>query len=542
MATYTTNYNLEKPDASDDFGDFRASYNSNMDIIDQNLGGGGGGGDTVSWTQIQATGEKIAEITINGTTTDVLIPFEAKIIVTTTTGLTVTATKGGTTYTATETSTGVYEVTVDSKGTWTVTDGTNTTTVSVTAQTTYNVAFVVIPDGSTVTPTDDIQTWLNCANIWDKSYTTLAEVLADTTTLSALISSNNAVDYLVRSTTWAIRTGLVPTMTSNTTPSGAVSGSSIYSSAYDYYKAFDVNSSTCWNSLYKSSATGEYIQYQFSSEVIVSKIKLNSSVTAGTAFRSCVFSVQGSNDGSTWETIATITQTATTDQIFDLNNTKSYKYVRILTIGSGNGYLNNCFVAFTEIQFYSASITDNSTAMSYIGLNNYCANKLLADATWRTAICNSTYFESVLNVKVPVMTSNTTPSGECFVDQTASWFEPYYFFDGNTSRHGGWAQNSYPHWFAYDFGRNVKVFGFKWYAYQHYGGKTIPMKLEYSDDKSTWNAYGDTVNAVQAVAWSSMAIMPCSTDHRYWRIYCVTQGTADSIAFGEVQFYGREDV
>lgn len=47
MATYTSNYNLEKPEASDPFGDFRQSYNSNMDIIDQNLGGGGGGGHTI---------------------------------------------------------------------------------------------------------------------------------------------------------------------------------------------------------------------------------------------------------------------------------------------------------------------------------------------------------------------------------------------------------------------------------------------------------------------------------------------------------------
>lgn len=42
MATYTTNFNLEKPDSSDAFGDFRASYNGNMDIIDANLGSGGG--------------------------------------------------------------------------------------------------------------------------------------------------------------------------------------------------------------------------------------------------------------------------------------------------------------------------------------------------------------------------------------------------------------------------------------------------------------------------------------------------------------------
>lgn len=37
MATYTPNLNLEKPEASDEFKDFRASYNGNMDIIDQAL-------------------------------------------------------------------------------------------------------------------------------------------------------------------------------------------------------------------------------------------------------------------------------------------------------------------------------------------------------------------------------------------------------------------------------------------------------------------------------------------------------------------------
>ena len=34
-----------------------------------------------------------------------------------------------------------------------------------------------IPDGSTVTPTDDVQILLNCANIWDKAYTTIADLL-----------------------------------------------------------------------------------------------------------------------------------------------------------------------------------------------------------------------------------------------------------------------------------------------------------------------------------------------------------------------------
>ena len=36
--------------------------------------GGGGGGSSVSWSQLIATGTKIAEITINGVTTDVYAP------------------------------------------------------------------------------------------------------------------------------------------------------------------------------------------------------------------------------------------------------------------------------------------------------------------------------------------------------------------------------------------------------------------------------------------------------------------------------------
>ena len=46
MASYTPNLNLYKPDSTDDFGDFRAEFNNNMDILDQG-GGGGSGGHTI---------------------------------------------------------------------------------------------------------------------------------------------------------------------------------------------------------------------------------------------------------------------------------------------------------------------------------------------------------------------------------------------------------------------------------------------------------------------------------------------------------------
>ena len=73
MATRTTNYGLYKPDDTDDFDDFRDEFNANMDEIDDHLGGGGGG-SSVSWNQIQQSGTKIAEVTINGTTQDVYAP------------------------------------------------------------------------------------------------------------------------------------------------------------------------------------------------------------------------------------------------------------------------------------------------------------------------------------------------------------------------------------------------------------------------------------------------------------------------------------
>lgn len=70
MANYTPNLNLGKPESSDQFKNFRQLFNDNMDKIDNAVSGG----DTVTWNQIQVSGTKIAEIDINGTTTDVYAP------------------------------------------------------------------------------------------------------------------------------------------------------------------------------------------------------------------------------------------------------------------------------------------------------------------------------------------------------------------------------------------------------------------------------------------------------------------------------------
>ena len=169
-------------------------------------------------------------------------------------GRTITISKDGTTMGTTQfDNTGHATYMVNSPGTYrlsvTSSDGiTFTEDVNVTEETAYTVLLGAV-DGKTALPTDDIQIWLHCAGIYDKNYTTLSQVLADNTTLLALISSPNAVDYMVRSKTWAgsANTALVPAMTSNTTPSGTVtyysSGSTVVTES-NAYKVFDGNDTT----------------------------------------------------------------------------------------------------------------------------------------------------------------------------------------------------------------------------------------------------------------------------------------------------------
>lgn len=101
---------------------------------------------------------------------------------------------------------------------------------------------------------------------------------------------------------------------------------------------------------------------------------------------------------------------------------------------------------------FASDVCADETAMQLIGANDYCVNLLLTNTDWFSAICNSTYFEYVLNVKVPIMTSNTTPSGVCSASSSASNYEPYRAFDGDaqtacspsTAVGTGWLQYQFP--------------------------------------------------------------------------------------------------
>lgn len=300
-------------------------------------------------------------------------------------GQTVTATKGTKSKSAVITS-GVARIPVDEGGVWTLTlsSGETWNTPNMTYYGEYEVALV--PKGSTVTPTDDIQMWLKCAYL-NKSYTTISQVLADTNTLSALISDNNASDYLVRSTTWAsdvcsnesamtyiglndycanklladstwctaicnnayfekVLNKSVPTLTSNTGSDGGEviienpNGETFISNAY---KVFDGNTSPSSYIEVTNLGSGKSrIGYKFVRPVIFKKFWFRN--RPDSALRAVkTFKIQGSNDNDTWDDL--------TDVITNPNNTSSAEYTNYtVSANSNNSYSYISLVALSGYQ------------------------------------------------------------------------------------------------------------------------------------------------------------------------------------------------
>lgn len=269
------------------------------------------------------------------------------------------------------------------------------TSGGVTRTTSFTVLVSQAPSGESATPTDDIQTWLACGAITDKSYTTLNEVLADTTTLQTLISDNNACDYLVRSTSWA------------------------------------------------------------------------------------------------------------------------------------------------------TSMCSNQTAMSYIGADDYCSNKLLGNSTWLSAIANSTYFESVLNVSVPTMTSNTTPSGEVLYDSDSGNenYQAWKSFDGSDSTRWSSSSSTGTHYIGYKF-TSQKVIKMctllTMYDSNYYS--TFDGTIQGSDDNSTWVDIDEVTFQNPSNKYLNKFTFMNNTAYQYYRV--LFDGAASSyngsVTFFEMQFYGRE--
>lgn len=343
--------------------------------------------DTQTVTSASTTGQSTS-VTLHIFTATLNISTEAQELA----GATITITKGGSTVgTASFPASGTLTVnyTVHETGSYTASvtysGETYSDTQPVSTETTVNFVIVTIPEGSTVTPTDDIQTWLKCAGIFDKtSYTTLSDVLSDHDTLYLLMGSDNAVDYLVRSTTWA--SGITAdeygmkyigkwnyasdTLLDDSTWGQAICDSAYFASVLNYgvptitaatssvtysqqssgneaYKAFDKDTSTRW-AANDNSGTNQWIAYDFGEAVKIYKVAVYPFYYNSKALVKN-FKIQASDDGTTYSDVGTSFLLPNTDQnnVLTLTSFESHRYWRM--------YVVDCYgltISCRELQFY----------------------------------------------------------------------------------------------------------------------------------------------------------------------------------------------
>lgn len=129
-------------------------------------------------------------------------------------------------------------------------------------------------------------------------------------------------------------TNPIPVMTSNITPSGVASASTI-TSGLDAYKAFDGATNTGWSAA--TSTTTGWLKYQFPTPKIIMKYTILDFGLIARNPKSWTF--EGSNDGTTWivlDTQSNATWTLGVKNEYLINNSNAYIYYRI-NITANNG-------------------------------------------------------------------------------------------------------------------------------------------------------------------------------------------------------------
>ncbi len=371
-------------------------------------------------------------------------------------GLTISASKSGTTYTQTCPSTSPYTVTFHGleAGTWTI-----STTLS---GDTYSTSVTITDSTAFLSYGFNMPRWVTLGGLDPTDYSDLSDVFADEAAVRRLMLVHASADYLINEVTddvnviddfcaddtamkWIglcdyVCDGLTaiagvetkflastywerylkdhaPHMTSNNAPYGKIeSSSNLVSGGITYYPWLAFNGSNndgndCWHS---QTGANSWIEVEFPTPVCVKKVRLqNRNATVPGPRPISTFKIQGSNDGTTWEDIGdTLTNSDTSANAisdYNISNSSYYLKMRLFVVSVVDTY-----AAIGELQFYGRS----------------------------------------LNVSVPIMTSNTAPFGECNgnFDDTA-----YRAFDGATTTQGTATITTQPKYLGYEFPDKVCV-------------------------------------------------------------------------------------
>lgn len=342
-------------------------------------------------------------------------------------GVTISASKSGTTYTQTCPSIAPYTVTFHGldAGTWDI-----SATVS---GDTYSTSVTITDFTALLSYGFNWATWVTLGGLDPTDYSDLSDVFADEAAVRRLMLIHASADYLISAVTddvdvidaftandiamkWlglcdyvcdgltaitGVETKLlastywerylkdhVPVMTGNTSPYGEAIATSFYSTNEEY-KAFDNNGSTRWNN--SNWAENEYIGYKFTNPVCCKKVSFvpyyyNSSCHLKN------FKVQASNTGNS-------------DDWHDLTN--------IITLDNQE-YASG----------YTIDLSSNDDYYKYYIIR--CIDSWLSANTHAYSLWSLQFYGRALNVSVPVMTSNTLPYGEAVSDSALTGVQSAY--------------------------------------------------------------------------------------------------------------------
>jgi hypothetical protein len=177
--------------------------------------------------------------------------------------------------------------------------------------------------------------------VWDSNI--MNAVANSSTAMNAVINSQTALNAIRNNTTaWntfinsTINVKEIPTMTSNTAPEGVASASSIFSSSYNAFRAFDKNTNTYWLA---GGPAPQWVQYQFVRPVFVHTITLTGYGSRGDYYNPTSITIQTSNDGGTFIDIATFNQEFTsTPTTLYIAKQGYYRYWRVKVNYTVGGY------------------------------------------------------------------------------------------------------------------------------------------------------------------------------------------------------------
>lgn len=373
--------------------------------------------------------------------------------------------------------------------------------------------------------------------------------------------------------------GLIPIMTSNTSPSGTATGNSLMS-GYDYYQSFDDNLDTAWT----SKATACYLEYDFNiattigaysvqTRNFVSQTNANDITTAPKNW-----TFEGSNDGSVWDVLDTqsniIWTTRGEQKTFVLGNKRTYLKYRI-NITANNGF--NGATSIGRLQFYFGELSFFDCIKyepTYYAVNQYGGfeSEVLFDGLASSGgdyvlkedvsfydylivkFVNIKKEETIINNITPIMTSNITPA-PYVVSASSSYdtstYQPWKAFDASVGSAWATQNNIINGHITLDFSKDTVINAFS-ITCRTMGGDNISVPKNFTLQGSKDGSYFEDIKSItNETGWvpggTKSYNLENNVSYRYYRIN-IAENNGQSLysAIGELRFYNnikpKEDI